>query len=293
MILKPLQRIQIIDSNKMCKAGSLGYFIAQESVGRYSAWHMSILFTRFGKAGKPRIYPLPINTLMVDYSIYNKADRNIIDIVKFYDGIEPKSNVDKGITLLEPIAMEHKNLLDISDNEFTAYIIALSMFIRKLVHHTAINGLHRMPKLSFGKFAHSGFDFASINSEHVGYYILQGLKLREDEKKYGIAGNHGELFVESYAERINNRAGRRGLLSKLHMSLAMSKNAFIKYNKRTFGGLDATISKINDILDYYRRNKKQLVAVKNDANFRSKIVPDGDARVPIRKGRPKVRRKLA
>lgn len=293
MILKPLQRIQIIDSNKMCKAGSLGYFIAQESVGRYSAWNMSILFTRFGKAGKPRLYPLPVNTFMVDYGIYNKADRSIIDIVKFYDSIEPRSNIDKGITLLKPIAMEHKNLLDLSDNEFTAYIIALSIFIRKLARPGSITSLHHMPRLSFGKFVDSGFDFASVNSEHVGYYILYGLRLREDEKKIGIAGNRGELFVESYAERINNRAGRRELLSKLHMSLAMSKNAFMKYNKRVFGCFDATTSKINDILEYYRRNKKRLAAIKNEEDRRSKIIPNKDARVPIRKGRPRPRRKLA
>lgn len=305
MILKPLQRIQVIDSSKMCKGGSLGYFIAQGPVGRYNAWNMSILFTRFGKAGKPRLYPLPVNTRMINYDTLTKADKIIVNTVKFYDGLEPRPHINKdghqesniGTTLLKPISMEHKNLLDFPDNEFTAYVIALSIFIRKLTSRTSITGLHRAPVLGFVEFANNGFNFASINSEYIGYYILHGLRFRDDEKKIGIANGKGRLFAESYAERIGNRAGRKELLSKLHMSLAMSKNMFMRYNKLTSGCFSNTEDKINDILRHYKRNKKELAFVKKDESFRAegivKAAPIRDARVPVRKGRMKLRRKLA
>jgi len=297
MILKPLQKIRIIDSNKVCKAESLGYFVAQESMGRYNSWNMSILFTRFGKAGKPRIYPLPVNSLMIDYNTLNKTNKTILDIVKFYDVLEPRHSSNRGIevgaTLLEPIPMEHKNLLDLSDNEFTAYIIALSLFIRKLTNRTPITNLHRLPILTFGDFANGGFNFAAVNSEYVGYYILYGLRLRDDERKLGIVGNNGELFDASYAERIGSRAGRKELLVKLHMSLAMSKNAFVSYNRRVLSGFNAIDAKINDMLKYYRRNGKELECIKRDEDRYTKDLanaPRNKGRNMPRKVRMKIRR---
>lgn len=298
MILKPLQKIRIIDSNKMCKAESLGYFVAQEAMGRYNAWNMSILFTRFGKAGKPRLYPLAVNSLMINYNDLNKTNKTILNIIKFYDVLEPRHNshreIEVGATLLEPIPMEHKNLLDLSDNEFTAYVVALSLFICKLTKRTSIISLHRIPALTFGNFAVDGFDFAAVSPEYVGYYILYGLRLADDERKLGLVGGRGKLFDASYAERIGSRAGRKELLFKLHMSLAMSKNAFMSYNRRIFGCFNNIDTKINDLLKYYRRNGKELDCIKRDEERYIKDLanaPHNKGRKMIpRKGRMKIRR---
>jgi hypothetical protein len=297
MILKPLQKIQVINSSKMCKGGSLGYFIAQEPASRYNTWNMSILFTRFGKAGKPRLYLMSVNTFMINYAALPKTDKTIIDTVKFYEDLEPRSyiNTSVGDTLLEPIPVEHKNLLDLVNNEFTAYIIALSLFIRKLTNLTSVVKLHHMPALVFGEFVNNGSNLASIDSSRIGYYILHGLRLRDDERKIGIEDGRGKLFAESYAERIDSEVGRRELLSKLHMSLAMSKNVFIKYDKLVFGCFGDVAARINDILKYYRRNERELNFIKKDEDIRTENIAKSDlnkdAKIP-RKRRMKIRRAL-
>jgi hypothetical protein len=288
----------------VCKAGSLGYLVAQEQVGGgYNSWNMSILFTKFGKSGKSRIYPLLVNPFIIGYDTLNKVDRIIMDTVKFYEGIEPRPLMNKGVyletnlgaTSLEPISMEHKNLLDLSDNEFTAYIIALSLFIRKLSDRMPISNLHHIPGLRFGKFVADGSDLAAIHANFIGYYILYGLRLRDDEEKVGIDTGSGKAFAESYIERIDNRAGREELLFKLHMALAMSKRAFLKYNKLIYSCTDNIDARINDILKYYKHNKKKLASIKKDErvhkDLHAKAVPNRHVKVP-RKGRMKFRRAL-
>jgi len=297
MILKPLQKIRIIDSNKACKADSLGYFVAQEAMGRYNSWNMSILFTRFGKAGKPRIYPLSVNSFMTNYNALDKTSKTILDIIKFYEDLEPRHNnnggIEVGATLLEPITMEHKNLLDLSDNEFTAYVVALSLFIRKLTSHAPVTSLHRIPALTFVDFANGGFNLAAVDSEYVGYYILYGLRLKGDERKLGINEGHGKLFGASYAERIGNRAGRKELLAKLHMSLAIAKDAFTDYNRRVFGCFNLLDTKISKLLEYYRHSSKELAYIKKDEARYTKTLANAPRNKGIKmpkKGRMRIRK---
>lgn len=270
MILKPLQKIQVVESTKICKAGSLGYFVAQNLVGRYNAWDMCIVFTRFGKRGKPRIEPVSINTFMIDYDTMEQVDKNIMNIVKFYDGLEPRPYTHKGIdhqselgtSTITSVPMDAKNLLELSDNEFTAYIVALSLFIHKIIHGTAARLLYRTPRLEFGNFADTGFDLMSAEVEYLGYYILHGLKRDSDgrRRRFDFAGD--QSFGESYARQIDSKDKKRSLLSKLHMGLAMSKNAFEKYNSASRASFSSVFARIDDILGYYRHNKKELASIK-------------------------------
>ena len=107
-----------------------------------------------------------------------------------------------------------------------------------------------------------------------------------------MKGARGESFNTSYTKRIDNKAGRRELLSKLHMSLAMSKNAFMSYNRRIFGCFNSIDAKINDMLKYYRHNKEELGCIKRDEGRYTKDLaagPNKNRKVP-RRGRMKIRR---
>lgn len=269
MILKPLQKIQIIESIKMCKAGSIGYFVAQDSMGSHNAWDICIVFTRFGKAGKPRLDVVPLNISMIDYNTMDKTDKNIIDIAKYYNDLEPRPYIHRGIehsprigtSTIMPISMDTKNLLELSDNEFTAYIIALSMFIHKIVHQKSSRYLHRTPGIKFVNFTADEYNLMAAKAEYIGYYILHGLKLDTDRRKNGSAEKY-QLFSEIYARQIDSKIKKRALLSKLYMALAMSKNTFRYYNTTTDRSFSNISTKITDILRYYKRNKHDLSQIK-------------------------------
>ena len=264
MILKPLQRIQVLESTKKFKPGSLGYFVAQDSVNSYNGWDICIVFTRFGKKGKNRIEPAYMRTYMVDYNTMKDSDREIIDITKLHEGIEPIQHLDRRSRILgaldeikiEPFPIESKNLLDLPDNEFTAYIIALSMFIHKMAYNKRAYNLIAMPGIRQRDFVASDFNLGIAEPGSIGYYILNGIHYDEWTKKKQMPNR--KSFRNLYAAQILTQSRKRALLNRLHMGLAMAKEPIKIYKANTENAFTDNSVRINHVLKYYRRHKKEL-----------------------------------
>ena len=207
MVLKPFQRIQIIDSNKKCKAGSLGYFVSQSYMGRYNIWDMCVVFTRFGKKGKPRTEVVSIRTPVVNYANMEQSDKDIIDIVKFYDGLAPRPGLDDvDDTTIAPIAIEAKDVLELSDNEFTAYIMALSIFLYSITHNMSADRLGDMHPVGRGQlFIDSRYDLGLVTPGKLAYYIMFGLKIDTQLK--------GTTFATRYASQIDTKRKKENILN--------------------------------------------------------------------------------
>ena len=280
MILRPLQKIQVVQSTKKCKPNSLGYFVAQDPVGDYNAWQMCIVFTRFGKKGKPRIEILPINLPMVDYNAMKPADRDILNAVHSYEGLEPRTYTDrKGNstndtrdTVIEPIKPTGpKDLLRLPDNEFTAYIVAMSLFIYKLIYRQPARSLNVCPiHIKLTNFADNQFDLTTITPEYFGYHILQGIAMDELLKKKQVEVREGSSFEYVYNRQINSARKKRHLLDRLQRSIAMAKNELDKYNNIVQYKYNRINVNITDILKYYRHNKKELANVKKQNESKPK-----------------------
>jgi hypothetical protein len=273
MILRPLQKIQVVQSTKKCKPNSLGYFVAQDPVGDYNAWQMCIVFTRFGKKGKPRIETLPLDLPMVDYNTMKPADRDILNIVYSYEGLEPRTYTDrKGNntsnlrdTVIEPIKPTGpKDLLRLPDDEFTAYIVAMSLFIYKLIYRQPARSLNMCPiHINLTDFADNRFSLATVAPEYFGYHILKGIQMDDLLRKKQVRVKDGSSFEYAYNHQIDSARKKRHLLDRLQRSIAMAKNELDKYNRNVQYRYDRTNRTINDVLKFYKHNKKELANVKN------------------------------
>jgi hypothetical protein len=279
MILNPLQRIQVLESTKKCKTGSLGYFVAQDPISTLNGWEMCIVFTRFGSKGKPRIEPLILRPRMIDYATMKENDQNIMEIAGAYEGIEPRLYPDSrgrivgkmGDSKLEPVPSDSKDLLNASDEEFTAYVIAMSLFVYKLLARKKVRSLSQTPVLQSQRFVRSGFDIAQITPEMIGYHILYGVQYDINKArlvKHAEDSEASPSFAESYAAQISTEAKKRVILERLRRSIAMSRVALLSYQKSLEFALQNISRKIDDTLKYYRKRKKLLEKVQQDMKDR-------------------------
>jgi hypothetical protein len=293
MILKPLQRIQVLESTKKFKPGSLGYFVAQDSVNSYNGWDMCIVFTRFGKKGKNRIEPASVRTYMIDYNTMKDSDREIIDITKLHEGIEPTQYPDRRGRIsgaldeikIEPFPIESKNLLDLPDNEFTAYIIALSMFIHKMTYNKRAYHLTAMPGIRQRDFVASDFNLSIAEPGSIGYYILNGIYYDECTKKKQMPNR--KSFRNLYAAQILTQSRKRQLLNRLHRGLAMAKEPIKAYKINTESAFISNSVRINHVLKYYRKHKKELKQIEEPKGKQNSwIIKALDERSELKYERP-------
>lgn len=271
MVLKPLQRIQVIDSKKKCKAGSLGYFVSQSYAGRYNIWDMCAVFTRFGKKGKPRTELVSIKTPIINYANMKQSDKDIIDIVRFYDGLEPRPNnnsVDG--TIIAPIAIEAKDILELSDNEFTAYIMALSLFLYSVTHNMSANRLSYVAPIGRGQlFIDSQYDLGLATPEKLAYYIMFGLRIDTQLNKHrGVR----TTFATSYAFQIDTKRKKENILNRLQLSLAMAQVGIKKYNARINEAFTHVSALVDSTLKHYQCHKKELGIIKAAEKDRKDLV---------------------
>lgn len=268
MLLRPLQRVRVLSSKKKYKPGSTGYFVSQSSLGNYNGWAAYVVFTRFGKKGKPRVEPALLNMRMVEYDTMKESDQKIMNIIGAYENIDPgqfsqysagrrASSDELGSTVLETIPRDYKDLRDLSDNEFTAYIVAFSMLIHQFAYSKNAKTLMNRIVINKNNFVSSGFDLVPIRAGSLGYYILAGIKY--DEAKFRL---HFELdsprFSEAYKHQIDTPAKRYNILTKLHRAFAMEKAPFNSYMNRSNKVFENMVSRIHDTISYYRNNKKDL-----------------------------------
>jgi hypothetical protein len=264
MILKPLQRILVLESTKKFKPGSLGYFVAQDRVSNFNMWDMCIVFTKFGKKGKARIEPASMHHYMIDYATMGDSDREIMDIAKVHEKIEPAQYMDRYCKVLgatdeikiEPFPIDSKNLLDLSNEEFTAYIVALSIFIHKMVYSKVARNLIQAPLIKSREFVEAGFHLGLADPESIGYYILYGMQYDAHTKKAGMVRRRN--FQEIYNSQISTESAKRDLLNRLHRGLAMAKDSIRRYEEATEIAFRSNSARVSNVLKYYRKHKKEL-----------------------------------
>jgi hypothetical protein len=280
MIIKPLQKIQVLNSTKRYKAGSLGYFVFQSISKNCNRWNMYVVFTRFGKKGKPRIEPIVINTRIIDYNILENSDREIIDIVKLYEKLEPikHSKASGDIEELEATEIEispidSKDVLNFSDNEFTAYLIALSILVFKTSRNFSMRKVSTFLLSSANKkrFIQNKFDLATVDPALMGYYIPYGIRYDSGNIHYLENIDIETTFEKSYNSQIDTKLKKQTLLNRLHRSFAMARKQLIDYHAQTEQSLASSSNHISEVLNYYRSHSEELLNIKNRMGAKRKL----------------------
>lgn len=268
MILKPLQKIEVIESTKRWKPGSVGYFVCQEPVSSYNGWNMLVIFTRFGKKGKYRLETVNIGIHMIEYDQLKKSDRTIMEIVKFAEGIEPRihpADIGKsklrysqpvGGSIIAPIQVDHRDLLEIETWDFMAYTTAISLYIYKLSCGRDIYRLQLIPPIKMSEFVGSGSDLGNVQALDMGYYILRGLGVDANKKT--------KVFEEIYLDFFENMSNRRKCLEKLLISLSACRQQDSQYKEDIKSRYRHVEQVFNNTLRHYRHKRKILQRIKEE-----------------------------
>jgi len=287
MILRPAQKIEVVQSNRQCKASSIGYFVCQDDIARYNAWQMVSVFTRHGKKGKRRINMLEFSIPMFDHDQFKGSDKKILDTVQFVEGLLPrpgastrKSSRELGLSdpngvgesIIKPINMGCKNLLDLDTWDFLGYLTALSLYLNRLHYNKLSYQLISMPLLrKLGEFVEHK-DIRRINPEFMGYYVIYGLDV-DVQNKY-------KLFENSYLGLFDNQVIRKECIDKIIMAILTMKDRDADHKNYVLQVYSNVETVINEVLTYYRKNKNDLKSVqkaeeeyKNDVNRLPPVSP--------------------
>lgn len=263
MIFNPLQKVEVVESNKKCRAGSTGYFICQDSIDDYNGWQVGVVFTRFGAKGKPRVEMMVFEMKMFEYDTFRKSDQNILNIVKEAEWIEPTNLAQVGYgrgrggliktggVRLKALEPETKDLLSVSNMDFLAYISALSLHVYRLKYSTAVSILmHAITPNSFKRFADNGYHFGEIDPELIGCYMLEGIR-------QGIK-NKSESYMDNLLVYVGNPEVRVLLLERLLRPFCMMSSTISRRKEVTESRYHAMRARIDDIILYYRASRKRL-----------------------------------
>jgi len=227
LLIQPLQKIEVIDSSKQCKAGSVGYLAYTLGINGHNLVEQDIVFTKFGKGGKPRVSLVKLRTPFIDIESLNFPQEHRKSIEKIVqDYLMPRygneSGRDRGRRSIDShikiIPIETKNLTEFKIWEFTAYISALSMFIVTMEQRAA--GLGRGGIIRRADILNTSV--AETPLLLTGYYITEAFRNPD--------GRLDQKFDE-YMTYFSNMRNREVWVERLRKQLSLNRQAVVQYSK--------------------------------------------------------------
>jgi len=259
MIFQPLQKIRVVESTKKCKPGSLGYAVFQEQIGSYNMWSLDILFTRFGKKGKPRLELMKLSQHIVDIYSMDKAVVDILEAVKVDEGLYPRYTsrsyaalaLDMIDTKIDQCPIGVKDIMDLPTHEFISYIVAHSLLLHRFIHGSSTVAV----TLTTGGVLETASDIPirDYPNKYLGYYILAGLKkdTRNKTKKYATR-------IDDYFSDFNSRME---CIVKMRKNLSMIQNAYTEYLVGLTLTAETEKDRIKELMKYYSIRPKELANI--------------------------------
>lgn len=241
----PLQKIEVTESTKVYKPGSIGYVTY---IGRSPALvqPLTITFMRFGKKGKKRVATETLYYYALDLS---KADE---ESTKILTGPEVH-NYHRVTAVLQPAIQETKNLEEMPGYEFVCYAAAFSMYVIHLdvMGNGPMNyalGV-RNQRYSLGDtllFLEDLGRIEDIRSLHP--LIISACKMGKVDDR-----NLLKEIVTFYDVPDN----RKRCMEQLYKSLSSHKRAVEKYHKRLSLTKAELLESAKEIIAYERGDKKK------------------------------------
>jgi len=139
--LKLFQKIEITESTRQTKPGSIGYVVYINELAMYNMLDVRIMFTKFGKSGKKRFSVARVKVPMVDIDCLQIAERSKKTLKTLPNKeLMPRMSVVED-SKIKVIQESSKNLTEIDTWDFMAYISAISMFLdsHRMIYGRPVN----------------------------------------------------------------------------------------------------------------------------------------------------------
>lgn len=271
-IIDPAGKIEVIESTKQCKPGSIGYLTFQTPVEPYNIWNTHIIFTKFGKKGKDRIEVAELDTEMVDIDKMTEISaegRELVKTAAAKVGFLPRSaNYIMGAKI-ERALMGSKNVINLELYDFLGYISSLSMFTNYIMH-----GYQRYNREFYARRDLNRIPISDIEPEMLGHYICWVV---------GGKKNEGTVIREVYLDYFRNSHNRTNWMHKLYRSLSLLQRGVHRYSEIVKAAHSNMQRRITEAAAYCKRQKGK--PQKEDAMY---YYHQGDKKTPARPEKVKV-----
>ena len=230
-IIRPTERIEVIESKKQCKTGSTGYLAYQQPLDIYNICRSLIVFTKFGNKGKNRIEVIPLTTELVDINtmkLTTKAMATLKESIPI-SGIMPKYP-DKYYTInssIKKVPMLSKSIIDLDIWDFFGYICSLSLFIKSLSTDGTKLPLPGRDGLSTEEVL--DIDIAAIPQIALANFIYLALNCAKLSEA-GINGERSERLFSLYMDHFNDPHNRTVCMDKMYLLLSTFREGVLKYS---------------------------------------------------------------
>jgi hypothetical protein len=238
----PLQKIEIIESTKVYKPGSIGYVCWVGNLGTSLIQSIRVIFMRYGKKGKLRATETDVLYSCLDLSNWDKERTNILRKQIYYPS--------QRIVVISPAVQETKDLRELSEIEFLCYISAFSSYIDHL------QGVHIYRKLA------PRYDLASLY-DHIRHLpnftecALHTFITKASDIPEKLVENPEAHPFFQFQRFFKSRENRQFCMEKLYKSLAALKNAVNQYHKDQDAIRNNVKYHIEKLLNAYGENKKE------------------------------------
>lgn len=225
MILRPLQKIVVVESAKQTKPGSIGYLTHFSVIKNYyyNLVKYDVLFTKFGKSGKKRFSTGTLTTEIVNIDSFELGD----DVKKKLKCLNEKyllpvtSNKEWHVnSKIRPLTEGPKSLMKLEIWDFMAYVGALSKFLGRMHFDESFES----PTITREDVIN--VSVAEISPYMIGHFICAAFNLGLSEK-----------LVEYQAYFAQRPYHRERCLEQIHKQLCSCRQSIINLLK--------TILKVN------------------------------------------------
>jgi len=224
-IIRPTEKIEVIESKKQCKAGSTGYLAYQQPLDIYNMCKSLIVFTKFGDKGKNRIEVMNTVTEMVDIAsmkLTTKARETLKERITG-SSIMPK-HPDKYYTInlsMKKTPMLSKNIINLDIWDFFGYICSLSLFVKYLSTNNARLSLPGKDGLSIMDVSQT--HIVDVPPTDLANFIYLALSSRGPNLD-------GEGVSSLYMDHFNSTHNRVARLNDMYLLLSTLRGSVLRYS---------------------------------------------------------------
>ena len=289
-IIRPAEKIEVIESKKQCTAGSVGYLVYQQPYDMYNICKAVIVFIRLGNKGRNRIEPMNINTVLIDIdSIAGLTTKNkeVLKERAMANAIMPrypdKCHIINGS--IKKTQMPSKNIIYLDIWDFLGYICSLSLFMRRIKNggeaQLALTKYHP----SFLKKI-SETHISDIPPTSMADYIYAAL----NSSKLGADKERSKMNLSLYLNYFENTKNRAACMDKMHRVFSTLREGVLNYSGYMIRSRQEMINRIKATISNKKiSNKKTPEKIRYRAESMESPVPSDRPHVRSRANRIRLR----
>ena len=269
-IIRPTERIEVIESKKQCKAGSTGYIAYQHPLDMYNICKSTTVFTKFGNKGKNRIEVIDITTELVNIESMKLTEKSKCRLKErmTQNSIMPRYpdkyfNINSSI---KKISMPSKNVIDLDIWDFFGYVCSLSLFMKKIIGNNKGLGLPGKDGLCLEEAIRTSIiDLPPTALANFIYLALNNGAAYDKEKS---------LYLEHF-EDTNNRML---CMSNMYLLLSTLREGVLRYSNYMIRSHKDMSKRIKDVAT--GKSKLKSDAPPREIRVRSVRMGDGAPLAP-------------